>query len=267
VKPPLHRVEHHRSAVRGIEAMTLTSERAFPRHAHDELGIGIVHAGAQRSWSVVGDVEAMAGDVIMVNPGELHDGLPIGGARRWTIVYFDPGRIAGALAEEGTHDWTVRPVARDRRLAASVRRLLDTLWSQPLDGAALDDCLIDCLSRVHDRHEVRGPRRDSLTPPVARALERIKASPQASVSLAELALECGVTRFQLLRGFARDVGTTPHAYQLARRASLARRHLRAGMAVAEAAALAGFSDQSHLTRVFLRHFGVTPGRFRLQALR
>jgi len=43
---------------------------------------------------------------------------------------------------------------------------------------------------------------------------------------------------------------------------LARRHLRQGHALAEAAQLAGFADQSHLTRAFLRQFGITPGRYR-----
>jgi len=36
-------------------------------------------------------VESVPGDVITVNPGELHDGIPInGGIRRWRIIYFDP---------------------------------------------------------------------------------------------------------------------------------------------------------------------------------
>jgi AraC-like DNA-binding protein len=38
--------------------------------------------------------------------------------------------------------------------------------------------------------------------------------------------------------------------------------LRAGRTPAEAAAEAGFSDQSHLTRHFKRLLGFTPGRYR-----
>jgi len=37
-----HRVQPHRSAVAGIAAMTLLSDHRFPRHSHDELGIGIM---------------------------------------------------------------------------------------------------------------------------------------------------------------------------------------------------------------------------------
>jgi AraC-like DNA-binding protein len=34
-----------------------------------------------------------------------------------------------------------------------------------------------------------------------------------------------------------------------------------------AAAESGFADQSHLTRVFVRHFGFTPGEWRRAARR
>jgi AraC-like DNA-binding protein len=34
-----------------------------------------------------------------------------------------------------------------------------------------------------------------------------------------------------------------------------------GRPISEAAALAGFADQSHLSRWFVRYYGVTPGRY------
>jgi gentisate 1,2-dioxygenase len=89
----MHRVEHHRSGVPGIEAMTLYSNHVFPRHSHDQYGIGIMTSGAQRSWSVIGQVESKAGDVIMVNPGEMHDGMPVDGSPRgWRSI---DGHICG----------------------------------------------------------------------------------------------------------------------------------------------------------------------------
>jgi AraC-like DNA-binding protein len=62
----------------------------------------------------------------------------------------------------------------------------------------------------------------------------------------------------LIRAFARDTGLTPHAYIPQRRLALARRLIRQGRELAQVAAAAGFADQSHLTRRFVRQFGVTP---------
>jgi hypothetical protein len=33
-------------------------------------------------WSGIGNVEAHADDIIMVNPGEMHDGMPLGDGPR-----------------------------------------------------------------------------------------------------------------------------------------------------------------------------------------
>jgi AraC-like DNA-binding protein len=81
------------------------------------------------------------------------------------------------------------------------------------------------------------------------------------VSLAELAALSGVSRFQLLRGFAREVGITPHAYLVQRRVRLARQLLAKGQTPVQAAMQAGFADQSHMTRAFVRQIGVTPSRY------
>ncbi|WP_232090503.1 LysE family transporter [Billgrantia diversa] len=47
-------------------ALSLASTRVFPRHSHDQYGIGLIAAGGQRSWSGIGRVDAMAGDIITV---------------------------------------------------------------------------------------------------------------------------------------------------------------------------------------------------------
>jgi AraC-like DNA-binding protein len=97
---------------------------------------------------------------------------------------------------------------------------------------------------------------------VAKAIQRLDSAPDTQVSLAELASLSGVSRFQLLRGFAREVGITPHAYLVQQRVRLARRLLADGEAPAQAAIQAGFADQSHMTRAFVRQLGITPSRYR-----
>ena len=51
----------------------------------------------------------------------------------------------------------------------------------------------------------------------------------------------------------------PHAWLVQQRAERARALVRAGFTLGEAAIDAGFADQSHMTRVFVRQFGFTPG--------
>lgn len=259
-----HRAEQKLSAVQGVEAFALASDRSFPRHAHDQLGIGILQTGAQRSWSGVGRVEATAGDVITVNPGEMHDGSPIDGhLRTWRMLYFDPCLVAQALREDTADNAEVaRPVLRDPLFAQCFVQLFVSITAQAPDALAVEEGMVRTLAHLMARHgsrqlPVRGP-----PPSVARALRYMNEAPERPVTLAELAALSGVSRFQLLRGFSRAVGTTPHAYLLQQRVSLARRMLAAGRRPAEAAVEAGFVDQSHLTRAFGRQFGITPARYR-----
>ena len=244
--------------------MTLVSNHHFPRHSHEQFSLGVIAFGAQRSWSGVGSVTAAAGDVIMANPGEIHDGSPVDGtARGWRMIYLDPAIMAREVREEfvGRIE-IVRPVARDPLLAQHFAELFACLTAAQPDTLAGEENLLRSLMWVLRQHGMARPAPNGPSPCVAKAIQRLNSAPDAHVSLAELAALSGVSRFQLLRGFAREVGITPHAYLVQRRVRLARRLLADGQTSAQAAVLAGFADQSHMTRAFVRQLGVTPSRYR-----
>jgi AraC-like DNA-binding protein len=82
-----------------------------------------------------------------------------------------------------------------------------------------------------------------------------------AVRLDELSEAAGLSRFELARRFRRQIGLPPHAFQLDLRIAAARRLLDAGRPPVEVAVTCGFADQPHLTRVFKRIVGVTPGEY------
>lgn len=92
------RFEIARCGMGGVDAVSADTTHAFGRHVHDQFGIGVILRGAQKSLSGRGIVEAEAGDVITVNPGEVHDGTPLGECgRAWRMLYFDPMVLAGPI--------------------------------------------------------------------------------------------------------------------------------------------------------------------------
>lgn len=76
-----------------------------------------------------------------------------------------------------------------------------------------------------------------------------------NVSIERVASQVGVSRRQLERLFLRDVGISPKTYARIRRWQYTFGLLRTGrsMALADIAQVAGYADQSHMTRDF-RHF-------------
>lgn len=243
--------------------MTIASNHQFPRHAHDQFGIGVIRSGAQRSWSGIGQVEAGPGDVIMVNPGEMHDGVPIDRqTREWRMIYFNPELLANELDGEATGSFeVVTPVARDLPLARHFEYLFASLTNPYEDSLAREVKLLQSLIYTMRRHGMPRLPRNGRPPCVSRALKQMDTAPEIPVSLKELAALTGVSRFQFLRAFAAATGTTPHAYLIQRRVQLAKQLLAQGHAPVSASMEAGFADQSHMSRAFVRQLGITPSRY------
>ena len=249
--------------------MSASTARSYPRHTHDQYGIGRVDSGGHASWSGRGAVEAGPGDFICVNPGEVHDGRALAHRpRTWRILYFDPTLVRDLQAdvdEVSQSSFTFEsPVFLDARL----HRSFDSAFGFAQDPAVAAPGNLACETAVLTlfaglrAHSTSVPARaQHATPCIRRARARIDDDPAARLTLGVLAHEAGVSRYQLLRGFARELGLTPHAYILQRRIEMARRLIRASHSISEAALAAGFCDQSHLNRFFLRQFGVTPGRY------
>jgi len=93
-----------------------------------------------------------------------------------------------------------------------------------------------------------------------RTLEIMDEHLGASLSVDLLAHEVGLSPAHFSRAFKETTGRAPHRYLLTLRLEKARRLLEAPDAVlSEVAQRTGFADQAHLTRLFKREFGITPG--------
>jgi AraC-like DNA-binding protein len=245
----------------GVMAVDACSARSFERHEHDEFGVGLVTVGAQRSGSGRGQVEAFRGNIITVNPAELHDGTPIGPARSWSMLYLTQGFVGSIVSdiEEGrrSNRELHAPVIDDPRLAwLFITTRLAAL--HPHGQPAFEERLLALFGGL--LHVVQQSNH-APTSRLSRVREQIDDSPTSQHTLSDLAALAGLSRYQTVRGFARLTGLTPHAYVIQRRLDAARTLIRNGSTLAGAAFDAGFADQSHMHRVFIARHGLTPGAY------
>jgi len=277
--PPQHQCRVLATPWEGVYATHIDSARHYRRHSHAVFGVGLIEHGAQKSASGRGQVEAFAGDVIMCNPGEVHDGQPLGGpSRRWRMLYLEPAAMAAAMGASDVASLELtRPVAQDARLRWALEQLLSRLqqWSggpsRAADALACEESLARVCELLTGGHtlgaERAGPAAASIAPHIHQVRDRLAADLLAPPALAEMARMAGLSRFQLLRHFEKAFGLTPHAWLLQQRAERARGLIRGGASLAQAAASCGFADQSHMTRLFARQFGFTPGAWQQAAAR
>lgn len=252
----------------GVFGTDIDSARAYERHWHTTYGFGLMERGAHRSLSGRGIVDAHAGDVIAINPGEVHDGWPLGvESRRWRMVYLDANVVAGMAEESGSVSDVrlTRPTIQDPALIRPLRSLLRRLerWSASLhdatDGALVcEEALVLTVGKLLSGHSTATSIGEARSD-VARVRERLADDLVHTPSLSELAALVGLSRYQLLRRFERVYGMTPFAWQRQVRTERARGLIGGGRSLADVAADCGFADQSHMTRVFADHFGFTPG--------
>ena len=96
-----------------------------------------------------------------------------------------------------------------------------------------------------------------------RATQYLESNYRARVSVPEVAELAGVHPGYLAELFRKHFGVSLGEWVRNRRLEFARAALRStDTPIAAIAFQAGFADQSHLTRLFLARFGVTPGEYR-----
>ena len=128
--------------------------------------------------------------------------------------------------------------------------------------------LVIHLLRHYAAVRLRSPERSGQLSTAQRrtAADFIEANLQNGLDLATMAAEVNLSASSFARHFKRSFGVPPYAYVMERRLDRARSLLiQTGLSVKAVAATCGFADQAHLTRLFVRRYGMTPSILRKQS--
>jgi AraC-like DNA-binding protein len=108
------------------------------------------------------------------------------------------------------------------------------------------------------------PPRGGLAPgALKRIREHVEKGLAEKINVCELAALVGLSESHFSRAFKQSVGQSPHRYLLLRRIAAAAELIeKTDRQLTEIALDAGFSDQCHFTRMFVREMGETPLAFR-----
>jgi AraC-like DNA-binding protein len=251
----------------GIEALHARFvEHAYRPHSHPTWTVAVVERGAARFSLDATQQRAAQGELFVLEPDSVHTGMaavPEGWA--YKVLYIDPKLVHEWDERDGSPPRAARWVVfRDVALRGALERAHAALASQPSGGPAVEEAVLGAVAalRPHLRPGPPDRGRDRAEhAAVRRARAHLRERWDQPVTLAELAAVAGLSRFELVRRFREQSGVPPHAYHVNLRVEEARRRLTAGQAPATVAADCGFADQPHLSRVFKRAVGVSPGRY------
>lgn len=260
--PAGHRVRYGPAAegIERLEASLLGT--AFSPHRHDTYAIGVTLAGVQTFRYRGERRHCLPGEWHILHPDELHDGAAgTGDGFGYRIFYIDPALVQEALGGRPL-PFVADPVLRPHGVPASLAACLADL-DEPLDGFARVE-VVSLVAGMLARHGGVRPARRGPLPMAAlsRVRDLIASDPAVRRPVEEFERVAGLDRWTVARQFRAAYGTSPTRFRTMRQLDLVRRLLRAGTPAREAAAVAGFADQAHMTRAFKRAYGRTPAAWR-----
>jgi transcriptional regulator GlxA family with amidase domain len=125
-----------------------------------------------------------------------------------------------------------------------------------------------CIRKTTDKPSQQVPKRDPrlARDALRRAIHFVNDNLDSRLKWDDIAAAIGIDRFAFGRSFKRATGMTPHQYVIRCRLRRAMRLLaRSDLTLADIALEVGCSCQSHLTTLFRKYLGTTPGAFRVSA--
>jgi AraC-like DNA-binding protein len=250
----------HRAGIELYQAHIV--RHAFEPHTHDAYGLGAIESGVERFRYRGSDHLAPPDTLVLMNPDELHTGrAETEQGWRYRMVYLDADVLSALSGDDGW--WFADAVGHDAARARRVGRLLQALWTNN-EALAFDSHLSLLIDALRPFARVGRAARPQSAQRFSGVIDFMHDRLSDVLTLEMLAGVAGLSPFHFLREFKRAHDATPQQMLMALRLFDAKQRLAAGEAPASVAAASGLTDQAHLTRAFVRRYGVTPGRYQQQ---
>lgn len=251
----------------GIEAYQLSGiVQKFPNHFHDFYVIGFIEGGKRHLWCKGREYDLQAGDLVLFNPRDSHYCAPVGKELLdYRAVNVNPQVMTDAFKEIMEKDYAphfVQNVVYQSEIAVSVGDIYDAILA---DATRMqkEEAFFYLLEQVFQKYTdsselLKKPEPDVQIKKLCAYMEQHFSE---NITLEDLLTMTSYGKSYLLRSFTKQMGISPYRYLQTIRIDKAKKFLEQGIEPIDAAAMAGFSDQSHFTNFFKSFIGLTPKQY------
>lgn len=249
-------------------------------HAHHHCHILLKASGADSAFVVRDGLQTLTErTAVLVNAWEPHAYAPAGNLLAGTVIlalYLDCAWLAGIhrqLSVAGHPHFFPHSCVE---IGAAIRERADSLALEMADGSGiaperLETRLSDLLLAVLEPFsEMRNARRLAHSAPLStqdrrirRAVDLLQQGALSARNMHALAARSGLSRAHFFALFRQCMNMPPAVYANTLRMEAAIDGLGAGpVPIADLSDRLGFAAQSHFTRFFRHHLGITPSEYR-----
>jgi len=243
---------------------------SFPKHFHDEFLIQIISRGRNIFFCNGHEYVGRPGDVVLINPGEIHNGTCVPNEPlEYKVFYIENEKLNSILASKKL-GVTVpflfgQTLVKDAFLFHKINRYFDRLSGNIYDPDELFTNYLEILLRIAGKYiSGKFPDADEFVyhkEIMQFVKEYIHNHLDDDLSLNHLSKLFAISPFHFLRLFTKYTGLTPHQYILVRKIEKAKSLLRKRNSVVDVAFSLGFSDHGNFTKSFKKMSGLTPTQF------
>ena len=248
---------------------------------HEEIELKYFYEGSTTLLVGSQTVVAEAGDLVIMNPYELHSTIRFGAEKgKYHLIMIDPDfffeKSAGGfdlrrklLGGELRFSTLVRG---DAYIEEIIRRAVELQKTRPAYfHLSLRGLMLELFAHILRDHAIKLGKDEGsgehirYFEMVEPAIQRIRDGYREKISTDDLAMLCRVSKCHFCRIFKKATGQTAMQYLTDYRLKIADVILKgSGKSVAEVAALCGFEDDGYFCRCYKRKFGDSPGKSRTE---
>lgn len=248
-------------------------------HHHDFYEVYYLLRGEVEYWVDGRIIRMSAGDLLLINPMELHRPVLQGENQVYErIVLWINKEYMEGLSSDGIklsacfdtnlpgHTHLIRPAAAERssviaRMSELVREFYSGEFGGQLCAYGIFLQLMVQLNRMALHTDTQPEETEQLSDLVQNALRYITDHLSENMTVESIASGFYVSKYYLSHAFTREVGVSVYRYIMMRRLLMARQLLLAGESAGQVCRSCGFSDYTSFYRAFKSEYGISPRDF------
>ncbi|MBP2098089.1 AraC family transcriptional regulator [Enterococcus rivorum] len=237
-------------------------KQKFPNHFHEYYVIGCIEQGARKLHCKGQEYTLLPGDLILLNPYDNHECLQLDSC---PLVYRNIHIEIEVMATimEDHFNSSVLPlfhtnVVSQSKEVPTLQILHRLILDNSQDSLEKEELFLLLLSELLTEYADYQELNTVASFELDKICTYLNQHYSEKIALTTLSHLVSMNKYTFIRTFTKSYGLTPFQYLTTIRVNQAKKLLEQGIAIADIAHSTGFSDQSHLTRLFKSLIGVTP---------
>ena len=248
------------------------STRHLDAHYHDFYEVFCFLDGEVDYWIEGSFYHLKSGDILLINPTELHKPIPRTNANNYEriVLWINKGFLAAISTELEacfnsalpSHSRILRPNTKQKEGVLKLLELLceefySTDFANEISSYGLLLQFMTYLNRISLSSGLQDTKYSTNTL-IADVLSYIGEHYSEPLTLDGISKHFFVSKYYLSHEFSKEVGTSIHRYITLKRLNIARDLLTEGMSPGQVSISCGFGDYTNFFRAFKAEYGISP---------